>query len=81
MEGMNVPMLSLIGGAIVWLAWLTLRMLSNETKIAVNTANDSKVSEQIQELKEDVNDRIDQLKTDMDKQFDKVFSKIENLQR
>lgn len=74
----------------MWLRWLTVRMGNAETEIAVNTANDKNVSDEIKSVKKDLgfkidkvekhlNDRIERLDDKFDEKFDMVLLKISEI--
>lgn len=81
MEGMTIPLISICAGFIFWAAWITLRLTKAEKDIAVNTSTDTKVADDIRDLKQDVKERFIRLETHLDQRFEKVFEKIENVRR
>lgn len=81
MEGMTIPLVSICGGFVLWAAWMTLRLTKAEKDIAVNTSNDTKVADDIRDLKQDVKDRFIRLENHLDQRFEKVFEKIENARK
>lgn len=83
---MTVPLFTLVAGVILWCAWLTREIYKSQKDIAVNTSNDEAVKNQITEVKNqitgvktDMGVRIDRFETHVNKQFDKVFSKLDQL--
>lgn len=79
MEEMTVPFLVICGAIVAWCSWITIRLFAAEKDIAVNTSNDEAVSEQIKDVKVDVEKRIDRFEEHVNKQFDKVFAEIKGL--
>lgn len=75
---MTVPLLSLVGGVILWCIWLTIKLFQSEKDIAINTAHDNNVGKQIEEIKADLHKRLDRFENHVNAKFDQVFSKIEN---
>lgn len=62
-----------MGVLLPWLLWLTNKSSKNEQDIAVNTANDKKVSEDFDKLY----DLITKSKEEATKQFDKLDRKLD----
>lgn len=61
------------GGLIGWLIWLTKTTFANQEKIAVNTANDQKVGEELEKIYTKVNET----KSELQNSFDKMERKID----
>lgn len=86
-QDLTVPMLSLIGGVITWLVFLTFIVFSTKEKVAVNTANDKNVGDKIvelksgmtemkAELKQDFSYRMDKLETHINSRLDSFFTQV-----
>lgn len=58
---------------LTWLIFLTKQMYSNQEKIAINTANDKKVSEELDKIYA----KVDQTKNELQGSFDKLERKID----
>lgn len=82
--GWAVMLMSGIGTLILgWLIWLTLKTSENDKAIAINTAHDTsvgnelrKLDKKIDELKTETRGWIEKLEDHMEKRFDKVFQKL-----
>lgn len=71
MEDLTIPgwAITAFGVVIVpWLIWLTLKTIQNDKDIAINTANDVKV-----------NDELSKLNTQIEARFNKIDERIEKL--
>lgn len=85
MEDLTIPVWFLVlsgifGGSLVsWAVWITLKTLSNDKEIALNTQADKTVKEKIAEVKEDLNERMDKMEKHFDGKFDMVFKRISEL--
>lgn len=77
-EGQNiiVPILSITGGVVAWLVFLTILMFALKEKVAVKAANDKNVSEKIVDLKSDMNARMDKFELHINARFDSFFTQV-----
>lgn len=82
--GWAIILMSGIGTLIIgWLIWLTLKTSENDKAIAINTARDNyvgeelkKMDEKIDEIRREFKEWIDKLELQIERRFDKVFNKL-----
>lgn len=75
MEDLTIPgwALYLIIGMIAWLLFLTRETYANSKSIAINTANDKKVADDLEKIYK----AIDDTKESFNKRMDRVDSKLD----
>lgn len=79
MESIVIPgwFIWVVGGFITlfipWSVWITVQIFNNEKQIALNTANDQRVNEDLQ----NIYDLIDESKTNTKDRFDKLELKLD----
>lgn len=75
-QDLTVPFLSIIGGVITWLVFLTFIVFSTKERVAVNTANDKNVGDKIIELKSGMTEMKTELKQDFSYRMDRLENHI-----
>jgi hypothetical protein len=72
-EGQNiiVPILSITGGVVAWLVFITFLVFALKERVAVKSATDETLSNKIIDLKSDMNCMKAELKEDFSVRMDK----------
>lgn len=74
-----MPILSISGFFFTALIWLGLKVMQNETRIAVGDSNMKKLGEQIEQVEKQVEKRIDRFEQHVNTKFEKVFERIDRI--